>query len=35
MAGTQVRIISIDDSLSARSEMGKISLDETGIRIME
>ncbi|MCJ7646451.1 dihydropteroate synthase [bacterium] len=35
MAGTQVRVISIDDSLSARSEMGKIGVDETGIRIME
>lgn len=35
MAGTQVRIVSIDDSLSARSEMGKIGVDETGIRIME
>jgi dihydropteroate synthase len=35
MAGTQVRIVSIDDSLSARSEMGKIGVHETGIRLME
>jgi len=35
MAGTQVRVISIDDSPSARSEMGKIGVDETGIRLME
>ncbi|HUW22522.1 MAG TPA: dihydropteroate synthase [bacterium] len=35
MAGSQVRIISIDDSPSARSEMGKIGVHETGVRIME
>ncbi len=35
MAGSQVRVISIDDSPSARSEMGKIGVHETGIRIME
>ena len=35
MAGTQVRVISIDDSTSARSEMGKIGVHETGIRLME
>lgn len=35
MAGSQVRVISIDDSLCARSEMGKIGVQEMGIRIME
>jgi len=35
MAESQVRVISIDDSLCARSEMGKIGVHETGIRIME
>ncbi|MCK4802206.1 hypothetical protein KAS33_00885, partial [bacterium] len=35
MAGSQVRVISIDGSPSARSEMGKIGVHETGIRIME
>lgn len=35
MVRTQVRVISIDDSPSARSEMGKIGVDETGIRLME
>jgi len=35
MAETQVRVISIGDSPSARSEMGKIGVHETGIRIME
>jgi dihydropteroate synthase len=35
MAGTQARVISIDDSSSARSEMAKIGVDETGIRLME
>ncbi|MFB0527207.1 MAG: dihydropteroate synthase, partial [bacterium] len=35
MAGSQVRVISIDDSPRARSEMGKIGVHETGIRIME
>jgi len=35
MDGSQVRVISIDDSISARSEMARIGVDETGIRIME
>ena len=35
MSGSQVRVISIDDSPSARSEMGKIGVHETGVRIME
>jgi dihydropteroate synthase len=35
MAGTQARVISIDDSSSARSEMAKIGVDETGIGLME
>ncbi len=35
MPGSQVRVISIDDSPRARWEMGKIGVHETGIRIME
>jgi len=35
MAETQVRVISIDDSPSARSEMGRIGVHQAGIRIME
>jgi len=35
MAGIQVRIISLQDTSSARSEIGKIGAHETAIRIME
>jgi len=35
MAGTQVRVITIDDTPSARSEMAKIGVNEAGIRLME